>query len=136
MADLPSIVEVARRHGLAVVEDACQAHGAELAGERAGSVGDAAAFSFYMSKNLAAYGDAGAVTTNSPAIAEEVRRLRDHGALGKYEHAEFGINSRLDELQAAILRVKLRYLEEWNQQRIAAAARYDAALDGLDVLLP
>jgi dTDP-4-amino-4,6-dideoxygalactose transaminase len=136
MADLPRIVEVARRHGLAVVEDACQAHGAELAGQRAGSVGDAAAFSFYMSKNLGAYGDAGAVTTNSLAIATELRRLRDHGAARKYEHAEFGINSRLDELQAAILRVKLRYLEEWNEQRIVAAARYDAVLGDLDVVVP
>jgi dTDP-4-amino-4,6-dideoxygalactose transaminase len=136
VADLAGIVEVARRHGLALVEDACQAHGAEQGGLRAGSVGDAAAFSFYMSKNLGAYGDAGAVTTNSRAIADEVRRLRDHGSLRKYEHDEFGINSRLDELQAAFLRVKLRYLEEWNEQRIAAAAAYDALLDDLDVVLP
>ena len=136
MADLSRVMEIARRHGLAVVEDACQAHGAEDRGLRAGSVGDAAAFSFYVSKNLGAYGDAGAVTTNSRAIAEQVRRLRDHGSLHKYEHEEFGLNSRLDELQAAVLRVKLRYLEAWNAQRIAAAARYDEVLAELDVVLP
>jgi dTDP-4-amino-4,6-dideoxygalactose transaminase len=136
MADMEAICAIARRHGLVVVEDACQAHGAWDRGQRAGSVGDAAAFSFYMSKNLGAYGEAGAVTTNSRAIAEAVRILRDHGSGRKYEHQELGVNSRLDELQAAILRVKLRQLDEWNAKRRAHAATYGQLLAGLPIGLP
>jgi dTDP-4-amino-4,6-dideoxygalactose transaminase len=136
MADMDAIMAIARRHGLAVVEDACQAHGAEDRGRRAGSIGDAAAFSFYPSKNLGAYGDGGAVTTNSRAIAECVQRLRDHGSVRKYEHQEMGWNSRLDELQAAALRVKLRYLDEWNARRRAHAATYAELLADLDLVLP
>jgi dTDP-4-amino-4,6-dideoxygalactose transaminase len=136
LADMDSILSVARRHGLAVVEDACQAHGAEYGGHRAGRSGDAAAFSFYASKNLGAYGDAGAVTTNSPAIAEKVRLWRDHGSAHKYEHEEWGVNSRLDELQAAVLRVKLKHLEKWNEQRRAHARAYASLLQELDVQLP
>ena len=136
MADMPAILEIAREHGLRVIEDACQAHGATCQGRPAGSIGDAAAFSFYMSKNLGAYGEAGAVTTGSDQIAERVRRLRDHGSVRKYEHLELGLNSRLDELQAAVLRVKLRHLAGWNARRRQHAERYATALDGLDVVLP
>ena len=136
MADMDAIMAVARRHGLAVIEDACQAHGAEDRGRRAGSIGDAAAFSFYMSKNLGAYGDAGAVTTNSRAVADQVRLLRDHGSAHKYEHQEVGLNSRLDEIQAAVLRIKLRRLEGWNDQRAECAARYGEVLRGLPIDLP
>ncbi|MBI2322624.1 MAG: DegT/DnrJ/EryC1/StrS family aminotransferase, partial [Chloroflexi bacterium] len=136
MADMQSIMAIARRHGLAVVEDACQAHGAKERGLRAGGVGDAAAFSFYMSKNLGAYGESGAVTTNSRAVAEQVRVLRDHGSVHKYEHHEIGVNSRLDELQAAVLRIKLRYLDAWNERRRAHAQEYDQLLDALDVTPP
>jgi dTDP-4-amino-4,6-dideoxygalactose transaminase len=124
MADMDAILPIARSHGLAVVEDACQAHGAEDLGRRAGSLGDAAAFSFYPSKNLGAYGDGGAVTTNSRAIAECVARLRDHGSVRKYE------------IQAAALRVKLRYLDEWNSRRQAHARTYEGLLADLDLVLP
>ena len=136
MADMDAIMAIARRHNLAVVEDACQAHGAEDRSRRAGSVGDAAAFSFYASKNLGAYGDAGAVTTNSTAIAERIRVLRDHGSARKYEHQEMGVNSRLDELQAAVLRVKMKHLDIWNERRVANALAYDELLADLDVIRP
>ncbi len=136
MADMDEIMRIARKHGLVVIEDACQAHGAEYKGRRAGSIGDAAAFSFYMGKNLGAYGDAGAVTTNSPAIAECARMLREHGSTVKYHHEEMSINSRLDELQAAVLRIKLRHLDEWNEQRRRHAESYRDLLDGLPVELP
>ncbi len=135
-ADMDEIMPIAHRYGLAVVEDACQAHGATIRGRKVGSFGDAAAFSFYMGKNLGAYGDAGAVTTNSNAIAECVRRLRDHGSLRKYEHVEMGVNSRLDEVQAAVLRVKLRYLDEWNALRRRHAEEYAELLSDLPVELP
>ncbi|MGE3270346.1 MAG: DegT/DnrJ/EryC1/StrS family aminotransferase [Chloroflexota bacterium] len=128
MADMQPIMKIAREHGLMVVEDACQAHGASDRGLRAGSVGDAAAFSFYMSKNLGAYGEAGAVTTRSQEIADTVRMLRNHGSERKYEHHAIGINSRLDEVQAAVLRVKLRHLKGWNNLRRHHAGRYSALL--------
>lgn len=136
MADMDPILEFARHRGLVVIEDACQAHGATYKGRRAGSIGDAAAFSFYMGKNLGAYGDAGAVTTGSQTVAERVRLLRDHGSRSKYEHDEMGINSRLDELQAVVLRAKLPYLDSWNASRRAHARTYDDLLDGLDVIRP
>ena len=136
MADMDSVMAIARRYGLTVVEDACQAHGAELRGRRAGSIGDAATFSFYLSKNLGAYGEAGAVTTNSRSVADCVRRLRDHGSTRKYEHDEMGVNARMDELQAAVLRVKLHHLDEWNARRRAVAARYAELLATTDVDLP
>lgn len=136
MADMEAIMAVARRYGLAVVEDACQAHGASDQGHRAGSVGDAAAFSFYMSKNLGAYGEAGMVTTNSRTIVENIRRLRNHGSSAKYEHQEVGVNSRLDELQAAVLRIKLRHLDRWNALRRAHAQKYGELLAGSGVRLP
>lgn len=135
-ADMPPIMDIARRYGLVVVEDARQAHGATDRGHRAGGVGDAAAFSFSPAKNLGAYGDAGAVTTNSRAIAECVRALRDHGAAGEHEHQELGICSHLDELQAAVLRVKLRHLDDWNERRRGHARAYDELLAGATVERP
>lgn len=136
MADMDAIMLIARQYGLRVIEDACQAHGAESRGRRAGSIGDAAAFSFYASKNLGAYGDAGAVTTNSALIAEKIRVLRDHGSARKYAHEEMGVNSRLDELQAAVLRVKMQFLDQWNDRRVAHALAYDEHLAELDVVRP
>jgi dTDP-4-amino-4,6-dideoxygalactose transaminase len=131
-ADMDAILEVARRHGLRVIEDACQAHGAEYKGRRAGSLGDAAAFSFYYSKNLGAYGEAGMAVTNSREVARALRLLRDHGSGTKYEHDVIGTNARLDEIQAAILRVKLRYLNQWNMKRRAWAAEYGRRLAEVD----
>ncbi|HEX5166900.1 MAG TPA: DegT/DnrJ/EryC1/StrS family aminotransferase [Thermomicrobiales bacterium] len=136
MADMDPIMEIARQYGLVVIEDACQAHGAEYRGRRAGSIGDAAAFSFYMGKNLGAYGDAGAITTNSKAVADHIRLLRDHGSRVKYEHDEMGINSRLDELQAVVLRVKLPYLDGWNAARREHANTYRRLLEEAYVTLP
>ncbi len=128
LADMDGINEVARRHGLAVVEDACQAHGATRGGKRAGSFGNAGCFSSYFSKNLGAYGEAGAVVTNDNKIADRVRQLRNHGSTARYYHAEFGTNSRLDEIQAVVLRIKLRHLDRWNNDRRAIAATYDRQL--------
>jgi len=135
-ADMAPIRAVARRYGLFVLEDACQAHGAWYRGQRVGTLGDAACFSFYCSKNLGAYGEGGAVVTNDDELAAAVRRLRDHGSDRRYEHVTIGTNARLDELQAAVLRVKLRYLDTWNQQRAAVAAAYQAALADCGLVLP
>jgi dTDP-4-amino-4,6-dideoxygalactose transaminase len=133
-ADVGPIMEIASRHGLKVVEDACQAHGAEHRGRRAGSLGDAAAFSFYFSKNLGAYGEGGFITTNDDETARRVRMLRDHGSERRYYHDLIGMNARLDELQAVVLRAKLPHLEEWNAQRRQNAARYDELLKGAPVV--
>ncbi|MEK7799746.1 MAG: DegT/DnrJ/EryC1/StrS family aminotransferase [Acidobacteriota bacterium] len=127
-ADMGTILDRARRNGIAVIEDACQAHGALLAGRAAGSLGDAGCFSFYPTKNLGACGEGGMVTTARADIADRVRRLRDHGQSEKYVHAEEGYNGRLDALQAAILRVKLRGLAARNLRRRALAARYGERL--------
>jgi dTDP-4-amino-4,6-dideoxygalactose transaminase len=135
-ADMGPILEIARRHGLRVIEDAAQAHGASYQGQRCGGIGDMAAFSFFPSKNLGGYGDGGMVTTHDPELAERVRRLRDHGRTGKYEHVELGWGDRLDALQAAILGAKLSHLEAWNTARRAAAARYDALLAASDIVTP
>jgi len=135
-ADMDPIMEIAHKHGLAVVEDACQAHGAEYKGRRAGSIGDAAAFSFYPGKNLGAYGDGGAVVTNDPDLAEKVRMLRNYGQSRKYHHDFLAFNSRLDTLQAAILRVKLKHMDEWNASRRRAAATYDRLLRELGIPAP
>lgn len=134
--DMQAINEIARRHGLAVVEDAAQAHGALLSGRPAGSLGIAAAFSFYPTKNLGALGDGGAITTNDFVLAARIRRLRNYGADVKYVHVEQGMNSRLDELQAAVLRVKLRYLSKGNAARNMLAEAYRAALYGSSVVTP
>ncbi|MGB8442621.1 MAG: DegT/DnrJ/EryC1/StrS family aminotransferase [Candidatus Acidiferrales bacterium] len=127
-ADMEPIVAIARKHNLLLIEDAAQAHGAKYAGKRAGSWGHAAAFSFYPGKNLGAYGDGGIITTNDAAVAEKIRYLRNYGQKVKYEHVIAGTNSRLDTIQAAILRVKLRYLDRWNALRNEHAAAYSAAL--------
>jgi dTDP-4-amino-4,6-dideoxygalactose transaminase len=127
-ADMDPILEVARRHGLRVIEDAAQAHGAEYRGRRCGSMGDIAGFSFYPGKNLGAYGEGGAVTTNDPELANAVRVLRDWGQTQRYEHRFKGFNYRMDGIQGAILRVKLRYLERWTDARRNRAALYDRAL--------
>jgi dTDP-4-amino-4,6-dideoxygalactose transaminase len=131
-ADITAIAAIAARRGLEVVEDACQAHGALLDGRAAGSLGRAGAFSFYPTKNLGGCGEGGMVTTADPALAARVRRLRDHGQSGKYLHAEEGWNGRLDAVQAAILRVKLRRLPEWNERRRALAAIYRDRLARLE----
>ena len=135
-ADMDSLLEIARRRDLKVIEDAAQAHGAEYRGSRVGGLGEAACFSFYPAKNLGAYGDAGAVVTNDPRVAESVRMLRDHGRHSKYEHKVIGFGERLDALQAAVLSVKLRHLDEWNDQRRQVALLYREMLDGYNVPLP
>jgi dTDP-4-amino-4,6-dideoxygalactose transaminase len=135
-ADMDPIVEIARRHGLRVVEDAAQAHGATYKGRPVGSLGDAAAWSFYPGKNLGALGDGGAVTTSDAALAHRLRLLRNYGSTVKYVHEVQGYNNRLDEIQAAVLRVKLTRLGEWNSRRTAIAARYDAALGDIGLVLP
>ena len=136
-ADMGPIREIAARHNLLVIEDACQAHGATYKGRPAGSLGDAAAFSFYPGKNLGAYGDAGAITTADLALADRLRLMRNWGSRKKYHHEELGFNSRLDSVQAAVLEVKLRHLSRWNQQRQAHATTYTELLaDQPDVVTP
>src|SRR5207244_823985 len=127
-ADMDPILAVAERHGLKVIEDSAQAQGARYKGRRTGSLGDAAGNSFYPGKNLGALGDAGAGRTDDAALADRIRTLRNYGSKKKYYNDCKGYNSRLDELQAAFLRVKLRKLDEWNQRRRVIAARYQAAL--------
>jgi dTDP-4-amino-4,6-dideoxygalactose transaminase len=127
-APMDEILAIARRQQLAVVEDCAQSIGASTDGRRTGSLGTIGAFSFFPSKNLGAYGDGGMIVTDDGALADRIRRLRAHGAAVKYHHDELGLNSRLDELQAAILRVKLRRLQEWIERRRAVAAAYTAAL--------
>jgi dTDP-4-amino-4,6-dideoxygalactose transaminase len=135
-ADWAALEAIAAPRGIALVEDAAQAHGARHRGRRCGSLGRAAGFSFYPGKNLGAFGDAGAVTTGDDALAEYVRAARDYGQRRKYEHAVKGGNWRLDTLQAAVLRIKLRHLDAWNAARRAAAAAYSARLAGLPLRLP
>ena len=135
-ADLDPILEIARRHGLRVIEDAAQAHGARYKGQRLGANSDAVAWSFYPAKNLGALGDAGAVTTNDGDLAEHVRMLGNYGSARKYVHEHRGFNSRLDPLQAAVLRVKLAHLDEWNRRRAEIAAFYRERLSDFDFGLP
>lgn len=135
-ADLDPILEIARRHGLMVIEDAAQAHAAEYKGRRCGSLGDIACFSFYPTKNLGACGEGGMVVTNHAGHAETVRLLRDWGGDKKYEHRLRGYNYRLEGIQGAILRVKLRHLEAWTEARIAHAARYGQLLAASGIALP
>lgn len=124
MADMPAICDIARKNGLQVLEDAAQAHGAELAGKRAGQWGDAACFSFYPGKNLGACGEGGAIVTNSEELDAQVKILRDWGQKGKYNHVRQGFNARMDGFQGAVLGVKLKYIEEWTEARRALAAEY------------
>lgn len=132
-AAMEPILAAARKHNLLVIEDAAQAHGALYKGHRTGTLGDVGCFSFYPSKNLGAFGDGGMVITNNPEIAEKLRILRNGGQKTRYDHQLIGVNSRLDELQAAILRVKLRYLEKWNHRRQHIAALYTALLGDSEV---
>lgn len=136
MCEMDKITAIARRHKLIVIEDAAQAHGARWQGKRAGSIGDAACFSFYPGKNLGAYGDAGAVISNDEDLIHRVRMLANHGRAEKYTHQLVGYNSRLDNLQAAILRVKLRHLDEWNAARRRHAEVYTRALTDSGLNLP
>jgi dTDP-4-amino-4,6-dideoxygalactose transaminase len=129
-ADLDPILDIARRHGLKVLEDAAQAHGARYKRRRVGAHGDAATWSFYPGKNLGCYGDGGAVTTDDPALAERIRLLRNYGSRIKYRNEVKGHNSRLDEIQAAALRVKLKHLDAWNARRRVVAGRYLETLAG------
>jgi dTDP-4-amino-4,6-dideoxygalactose transaminase len=134
--DMEAIFAVAQRHKLKVIEDAAQAHGARWRGRRIGSLGHVACFSFYPGKNLGAFGDAGAIVSNDRALVDTARVLSNHGRRTKYIHSREGINSRLDGLQAAILRVKLRYLNEWNEARRRIASRYFSALSSIGAGLP
>jgi len=134
--EVDELVEIANRRGLRVVWDACQAHGALYRGKRMGELGEAAAFSFYPSKNLGALGDGGAVVTCDAEIHRKLLSLRNYGSPRRYEHPSFGVNSRLDELQAALLRVKLPHLESWNARRNAIAARYREGLRALEPIRP
>ncbi len=131
-ADMDAILELAKKHDLKVIEDAAQAHGALYKGKRVGSFGHAACFSFYPGKNLGAYGDAGGVVTNDAKIAETVKILGDHGSARKYENDFLGFNSRLDGIQGAVLNVKLKYLDPWNQRRRAIADLYNRAFTEVD----
>jgi dTDP-4-amino-4,6-dideoxygalactose transaminase len=135
-ADMRALEEIARRHNLALVEDACQAHLATSDGRPVGSIGIAGAFSFYPTKNLGALGDGGAVVTNDTALAERIKRLRNGGQAARYQHKEAGANSRLDEMQAAILRARLPHLRQWTDRRRAIAARYRDGLAGSRVQAP
>jgi len=135
-ADMAALTAIARRHNLAMLEDACQAHAASCGGTPVGTFGAAGAFSFYPTKNLGALGDAGAVITNDQALAEKIKRLRNGGQTDRYLHAEFGVNSRLDEMQAAILRARLPMLAAWTARRRALAARYRRTLDSARVSVP
>jgi dTDP-4-amino-4,6-dideoxygalactose transaminase len=133
-ADMTRLGAIAASHQLAIVEDCAQATGARWQGRPVGSLGTVGCFSFFPTKNLGAFGDGGAVTTNDPAIARRIRRLKDHGASARYYHEELGANSRLDALQAAILRVKLRYLDGWNARRQAIATTYSQCLAAVDAI--
>ncbi len=136
-ADMAPILDIARQHHLRVIEDASQAHGARYRGQRVGTFGDAGCFSFYPGKNLGAYGDAGGLVTNDAELAQKVRFLRNYGQEVKYKHVVKGYNLRLDTLQAAVLSVKLRYLDAWNAHRAAHGAAYTHALEGVgDLQLP
>jgi dTDP-4-amino-4,6-dideoxygalactose transaminase len=135
-AEMGPIMGIANRYGLKVVEDSCQAHGALYKGMRAGSIGSSGCFSFYFTKNLGCYGEGGMVATNDENIYEKVRLYRNHGHKSKYEHSVVGYNGRLDEIQAAILRIKLGNLEEYNRKRREKAALYNSLLKGTPLMLP
>jgi dTDP-4-amino-4,6-dideoxygalactose transaminase len=135
-ADMDPILEIARNHGLRVLEDAAQAHGARYKGRRVGAHGDVVAWSFYPGKNLGALGDAGAITTNDPVLADRIRVLRNYGSRVKYVNEVQGFNSRLDPIQAAVLRVKLKHLDAWNTRRSELASEYLVGLADTDIGLP
>jgi dTDP-4-amino-4,6-dideoxygalactose transaminase len=135
-ADMDPILDIAKRHGLRVIEDAAQAHGAHYKGKRIGAHGDIVCWSFYPGKNLGALGDAGAITTNDVALAERVALLRNYGSQQKYVNEEVGVNSRLDPIQAAVLRVKLEVLDEWTERRRSVATAYTVGLAESGLILP
>ncbi len=135
-ADMDPIMKIAAKHGIAVIEDAAQAVGSRYKGKPVCSIGDLSCISFFPSKNLGAYGDAGMVATNNQALAEKVGMIANHGSRVRYKHEILGVNSRLDTLQAAILRVKLKYLEEWNRKRREAAQFYNAGFSGTKIRTP
>lgn len=135
-ADMDEIMAIANRNGLTVIEDACQAIGSEYKGKRIGSIGHAASFSFFPTKNLGGYGDGGIIVTNDEALAKQLRILRAHGSNPKYFHSMIGYNSRLDPLQAAMLSVKLKYLDGWNGKRAELAGKYNEAFKALPIICP
>lgn len=134
--DMDPIIEIAKKHNIKILEDAAQAHGATYKGKKAGNLGDIASFSFYPGKNLGAMGDGGCITTNSKELAEKVRELGNYGSIIKYTHNEKGVNSRLDTLQAAILDVKLKYLDKWNKERNNIAKKYLEGIKNNKIILP
>lgn len=137
MVDMEPLMEIAKKYGLFVIEDACQAHGSEYRGKKSGSIGDIGCFSFYPGKNLGAYGDAGALVTNNDDIAEKIKIFRDHGQTEKYKHKIIGWNGRMDGIQSAILSVKLKHLDRWNDARREIAFRYKSMLKNIkEVILP
>ena len=133
---MDAILEIAKKHNLKVIEDAAQAHGAEYKGKKAGNLGDAAGFSFYPGKNLGALGDAGAITTNDEELAKKVRAIGNYGSEKKYNHIYKGTNSRLDEMQAGFLNVKLEHLDKWNERRRKIADRYLNEIKNPNIVLP
>ena len=135
-AQIEDILEIAKKYDLKVVEDAAQSHGALYKGKRVGSLADAAGFSFYPGKNLGALGDAGAMVTDDKELADKVRALGNYGSDYKYHHIYQGNNSRLDEMQAAFLRIKLKHLDEWNENRVATAERYLKGIQNPNIILP
>ncbi len=134
-ADMAPIMKIAKKHDLFVIEDACQAHGAQYKGKTAGSIGDAGCFSFYPGKNLGAYGEAGAVATNNKQLTEKMKMFRDHGQEKKYFHSMVGWNARMDGFQGAILSVKLKYLDQWNNSRRKNAQLYNELLEDVDAVI-
>ncbi len=134
--DMDPLLDIAKRHGLRVVEDACQAHGAEYKGRKAGAIGDAGGFSFYYSKNLGGYGEGGFITTNDSELADKIRKIRDHGSGIRYHHDLVGFNGRLEEIQAVVLRAKLPHLAEWNARRREHARLYSELLRGTPAITP
>jgi len=133
---MEELKSIALEKGLTIIEDACQAHGAEFRGTKVGNLGDVACFSFYPSKNLGAYGDSGLLVTNNDQLAEKLRMLRNYGQVRRFEHELVGVNSRMDDLQAAILRTKLVYLDRWNAARREAASLYNKLFEGVDIVTP
>jgi dTDP-4-amino-4,6-dideoxygalactose transaminase len=136
IVDMDPLLDIASKYHLRIIEDACQAHGAEYKGRKAGTLGDAAAFSFYYSKNLGAYGEGGFISTDDPELYRRMRMIRDHGSERRYYHDLVGMNARLDEIQAVVLRAKLPHLNEWNQQRRAHASLYNQLLQGSPIITP
>jgi dTDP-4-amino-4,6-dideoxygalactose transaminase len=136
MADMDRVMEIAKKHNLIVIEDACQAIGSEYKGKKAGSIGHTGCFSFFPTKNLGGFGDGGIIVTNDEEVAKKIKVLRAHGSNPKYYHSMIGWNSRLDEIQAAVLRIKLNHLDKWNGARRNKAAAYDQLLAGTDYVTP